>query len=159
MDNNFKQNKTKMKDTVKSEKNAFVDSPKWKFFIDIVNIIAAVATVVATICAIPPVIKIAKNIDSFTVETAIRKQGDMKWNYSTDYNRDDFFEAKAGDIIEYQIHYNNTSNDSAINANNVMVKIVLPNNAKYIDGSTVLYNATNPDGIKRDDTIATFILA
>ena len=36
-----------------------------------------------------------------------------------------------------------------------MVKDVLPENMKYVAGTTKLYNATNPKGIDRDDTITT----
>lgn len=82
--------------------------------------------------------------DNFIVETAIRKQGDKDWN--------DVIEAKVGDIIDYQIQYKNTSSKST---KNVMVKFVLSKNVEYIYGSTVLYNVSNPDGIKMSDAIAT----
>lgn len=81
---------------------------------------------------------------SYLVEKQVRLEGEKDWHESVD--------AKIGDKVEYQIHYKNTTDKETTN---VMVKDVLPENVKYIAGTTKLYNATNPKGIKRDDTIAT----
>ncbi len=80
----------------------------------------------------------------YLVEKEVRMKGDKKWGESVN--------AKVGDTVEYRIHYKNTT-DAEVE--NVMVKDVLPNNMEYVAGSTKLYNATNPDGIARDDTITT----
>lgn len=80
----------------------------------------------------------------FLVEKTVRMDGTKEWTESVT--------AKVGDIVNYQIHYRNLGTESSVN---VMVKDVLPNNMEYVKGSTVLYNATNPNGIARDDTITT----
>ena len=82
--------------------------------------------------------------NSYIVEKQVRKAGTTEWKESVD--------AKVGEKVEYRIHYKNTSDNATTN---VMVKDVLPENMKYIEGTTVLYNATNPKGIARDDTVAT----
>ena len=89
-------------------------------------------------------VKATVNKPDFLVEKQVRLQGEKTWHDSIDAN--------VGDIVEYQIHYKNTT---AAATQNVMVKEVLPYNMEYIAGSTKLYNATNPAGIARDDTIAT----
>ena len=60
--------------------------------------------------------------------------------------------ANVGDIVEYRIHYKNTTSDDV---ENVMVKDILPNNMEYIKGSTYVYNKSNQNGLLRDDTITT----
>jgi uncharacterized repeat protein (TIGR01451 family) len=82
--------------------------------------------------------------DSYLVEKQVRKAGTTEWKESVD--------AEIGEKVEYRIHYKNTSDNATTN---VMVKDVLPSNMKYVAGTTVLYNATNPKGIARDDTIIT----
>ena len=80
----------------------------------------------------------------YIVEKQVRKVGATEWQESVD--------AEVGERVEYRIHYKNMSSDSTTN---VMVRDVLPENMKYIEGTTVLYNASNPKGIARDDTITT----
>jgi uncharacterized repeat protein (TIGR01451 family) len=80
----------------------------------------------------------------YLVEKQVRKNGSTTWEKSVTAN--------VGDIVNYQIHYRNLGN---VSTTNVMVKDVLPKNMKYLTGTTMLYNATNPNGIKRDDTITT----
>lgn len=82
--------------------------------------------------------------ESYLVEKQVRKVGDTDWQESVN--------AKVGEKVEYRIHYKNTSDNATTN---VMVKDVLPENMKYVAGTTKLYNATNPKGIDRDDTITT----
>ena len=64
----------------------------------------------------------------------------------------DTVDAKIGDTVEYQIYYHNTTAD---HIDHVIVKDILPYNMDYVDGSTKLYNTTNPEGIiNTNDTIA-----
>ncbi len=81
---------------------------------------------------------------SYIVEKQVRKVGEKDWSESVDAN--------VGDKVEYRIHYKNTSDNSTYD---VMVRDILPENMKYVEGTTMLYNATNPKGIARDDTITT----
>ena len=65
----------------------------------------------------------------------------------------DSVDAKVGDIVEYQIYFENTNDESL---NDVVVRDLLPNNMEYIPGTTKLYNGSNPNGtINTDDTITT----
>ena len=96
-----------------------------------------------TIQVKPTFVKTDKNT-GYLVEKTVRKDGDKTWQETVN--------AKVGDTLNYQIHYRNLSN---VSTTNVMVKDVLPKNMSYVKGSTVLYNATNPNGIARDDTITT----
>lgn len=74
----------------------------------------------------------------FTVENEVRlaDSEDKTWYKAV--------EAKVGDRIEIQIGYYNTSNESQ---KNVAIKDILPNNLKYIEGSTMLKNSNYPDGV------------
>ncbi len=56
--------------------------------------------------------------------------------------------AEIGDVIEYQIHYKNTTWH---HSENVIVAASLPTNCEYVENSTVLFNSTNPNGIRNDD--------
>ena len=81
----------------------------------------------------------------YKVEQKVRLVGDTNWH--------DKIEVKVGDKVEYQIMYHNTSKETQ---SNVMIKDILPNNAKYIDGSTRLYNTNHPNGaIVNQDKVAT----
>ncbi|MBR0431388.1 DUF11 domain-containing protein [Candidatus Saccharibacteria bacterium] len=82
--------------------------------------------------------------DNYLVEKQVRVKGTTEWKESVD--------AKVGDTVEYRIHYKNTTSAAT---KDVMVKDVLPKNMEYVKGTTMLYNATNPKGIARDDTITT----
>ena len=82
--------------------------------------------------------------EGFLVEKTVRKDGEKDWQETVTAN--------VGDIVNYQIHYRNLGN---VSTTNVMVKDILPKNMDYIAGTTMLYNATNPTGIARDDTITT----
>ncbi|MBQ3409754.1 DUF11 domain-containing protein [Candidatus Saccharibacteria bacterium] len=86
-----------------------------------------------------------ENTSNFLVEKKVRKAGtNDEWKEDIDAN--------VGDKVEYQIHYKNLS---GAEVKNVMVVDSLPTNMKYVAGTTMLYNATNPKGIARDDTITT----
>lgn len=86
-----------------------------------------------------------ENTSNFLVEKKVRKAGtNDEWKEDIDAN--------VGDKVEYQIHYKNLS---GAEVKNVMVVDSLPTNMKYVNGTTMLYNASNKNGIARDDTITT----
>ncbi len=83
----------------------------------------------------------------FTVSQKVRLEGDTEWH--------DSVEVKVGDKVEYQIQYRNTSEGNATHRD-VMIRDVLPNNVRYVEGSTKLYNSTYPQGAAvNQDTVAT----
>ncbi len=61
--------------------------------------------------------------------------------------------ANVGDEVEYQIEYKNLLNERV---DDVMIRAILPTNAVYIDGSTVLFNSNHQDGVTiNEDTVTT----
>ncbi len=75
----------------------------------------------------------------------VRLKGTKDWSESVD--------AKVGDEVEYQIEYRNLSDAQA---DNVMIRDILPTNMQYVDGSTVLYNSVHQSGITlSDDSVTT----
>lgn len=78
----------------------------------------------------------------FTVEKKVRNlsSDDKSWQKTV--------EAKVGDIVEFQIEYNNTDKDWQ---RGVAIKDILPQSLRYVDGSTVLYNASHPTGLTMND--------
>ena len=75
----------------------------------------------------------------------VRIKGEKGWNESVD--------AKIGDEVEYQIEYKNLADAQA---NNVMIRDILPTNMEYVKGSTMLYNSNYQSGVKvTDDTVTT----
>ncbi len=85
--------------------------------------------------------------NSYEVEKTVRKIGDEDKTFK------DTVDANIGDTVEYQIYYKNTTGQ---HVDNVMVKDVLPNNMELVEGTTKLYNATNPEGLLyTDNTITT----
>ncbi len=90
-------------------------------------------------------VKVKAVFDNAIVEKQVSKTGESgTWTESIDAN--------IGDTVYYRIHYKNTSGSSV---ESVAIKDVLPTNMEYVKGSTILYNASNPKGIARDDTITT----
>ena len=77
----------------------------------------------------------------FTLEKQVRlKDGEDKtWQ--------DSLNVQVGDLVEYEIAYQNTSEVSQAN---VIIRDVLPANLEYVSGSTILYNSTYPDGLVGD---------
>ncbi len=75
----------------------------------------------------------------FSVETKVRlaDDEDKTWH--------DSIEAKVGDKVEFQIHYQNTGTAWQ---EHISVRDVLPSNLRYIAGSTKLMNASHQDGDK-----------
>ncbi|MBR3236073.1 DUF11 domain-containing protein [Candidatus Saccharibacteria bacterium] len=79
------------------------------------------------------------------LQKKVRIKGTKEWSESVD--------AKIGDEVEYQIEYQNLL---AEKVNDVMIRDVLPTNVEYVNDSTTLYNASNPDGLHiKENTIAT----
>lgn len=75
----------------------------------------------------------------FSVETKVRLADDE------DKTWQDTIEAKVGDKVEFQIHYQNISPTWQ---EYISVRDVLPANLRYIAGSTKLMNASHQDGDK-----------
>ena len=85
--------------------------------------------------------------DEFTVEEKVRVVGseDKEFKYAVNAN--------IGDIVEFQLQYKNTSNNSH---KQVVVRDVLPKSLKYIDDTTKLYNADYKNGaVAKQNTITT----
>ncbi len=82
---------------------------------------------------------------SFKVEKTVRNVTNGEKTFS------DTVDAKVGDIVEYQIYFENISGQ---HMDDVVVRDLLPNNMEYIDGSTKLYNQAHQQGaINNNDTI------
>ena len=73
----------------------------------------------------------------FSLETKVRlaDNEDKTWKETV--------EAKVGDKVEFQIHYQNTSSEWQ---EHVSIRDILPSNLRYIEGSTKLMNANHPNG-------------
>ena len=61
------------------------------------------------------------------MEHSVRLKGTEEWTKSVD--------ASVGDTLEFSIYYTNVS---SVNVENVMLKVSLPDNMEYINGSTIL---------------------
>ena len=85
--------------------------------------------------------------NDFTIEKTVRKDGQT----GTDSWKDSIT-ASAGDKINYQIYYKNTSGASQ---KDVMIKDTLPAGGKvsYKNGTTMLYNSDYPNGKVMPDGI------
>lgn len=70
-----------------------------------------------------------------TVEVRADKDEDRAWKMTTD--------AQIGDIVEFLVEYRNISDDIQ---QNVMMQTILPQNMKYLPGTTTLYNGKYPYG-------------
>ena len=89
-------------------------------------------------------VKVHKSVTSKLSKT-VRIKGTKEWKEVVD--------AKIGDEVEYQIEYKNLATDQA---NNVMIRDVLPTNMEYVKGSTMLYNSNYQSGVKvKEDTVTT----
>lgn len=81
----------------------------------------------------------------FRVIQKVRLLGDNTWH--------NYVDVKVGDIIELQAQYKNT--DFRDNTHeNVAIKAILPKNLKYVSDSTLLFTTITPDGMKKEDGIA-----
>ena len=61
------------------------------------------------------------------MEHSVRLKGTEEWTKSVD--------ASVGDTLEFSVYYTNVS---GVNVENVMLKVSLPDNMEYINGSTIL---------------------
>ncbi len=85
------------------------------------------------------------NALSTKVKQQVRVKGTTEWADTTD--------AKVGDEVEYNIYFQNNSNEQV---NNVMIRDVLPSNVEYVKGSTKIYSTIYPNWAKIDsDDITT----
>ena len=85
------------------------------------------------------------NALSTKVKQQVRVKGTSEWADTTD--------AKVGDEVEYNIYFQNNSNEQV---NNVMIRDVLPSNVEYVKGSTKIYSTIYPNWAKIDsDDITT----
>lgn len=86
---------------------------------------------------------------AYTIENQVRLVGgDKTWGNGVD--------AQIGDIVEFRIAY---MNNGPTDQMNVMIRDILPDGLKYIEGSTLLVNANYPDGgnVEQDNIITTGI--
>lgn len=83
----------------------------------------------------------------FRISQHIRLKGDTEWS--------SYVEAEIGDEVEIQFEYQNIDRRDNMHEN-VIVRSVLPEALEYVSGSTILYNATWPDGASTvQDTLVT----
>ena len=61
------------------------------------------------------------------MEHRVRLKGTEEWTKSVD--------ASVGDTLEFSVYYTNVS---SVNVENIMLKVSLPDNMEYINGSTIL---------------------
>lgn len=83
---------------------------------------------------------------TYSIENQVRLVGgDKTWSNSVD--------AKVGDKVEFRMSY---KNNSSVDQLNVMINTILPENLRYVPGSTKLVNGTYPNGatIDQDDIIS-----
>lgn len=86
-------------------------------------------------------IEVKPVFESSSIEKQVRMAGSSdKFAESVD--------AKVGDKVEFRIHYKNLN---ASTVNNVMIRDSLPANLKYVAGSALLKNASNPNGLAYED--------
>lgn len=70
----------------------------------------------------------------YTVEQKVRLAGSDDW--------EDVIEAKVGDKVDFRIEYKNTGN---MKQTGVTIKNILPENLRYVDGTTELKNSSHPN--------------
>lgn len=75
----------------------------------------------------------------FTIEKQVRLHDneDKSWHTAV--------EAQVGDKVDFMLTYRNTSE---FVQNDVVLKDILPNNLKYVEGSTMLKNSSYANGVK-----------
>lgn len=78
----------------------------------------------------------------FTVQKQVRLAGTTEWKEDVT--------VKAGDTLEYRIEYKNTG---TTDQSNVIVKDVLPAHVSYVNGTTTIKNASNPNGKTVSDNL------
>jgi len=88
--------------------------------------------------------KLKADQPNFTIEKQVRKTGTTAWTESTQVN--------PGDKVDYMIQYKNTGTTLQ---NDVVIKDTLPKGVTYVNGTTKLKNANNPDGKAVSDNLTT----
>lgn len=78
---------------------------------------------------------------NYLIEPQVRLLGEKEWHSSID--------AEVGDKVEFQIQYCNREAEDIVHEN-VFIRDVLPENIRYIEGSTLLYNGGHRDGMLLD---------
>ena len=78
---------------------------------------------------------------SFALDTQVRLDGSANESWQKEGA------AEIGDIIEFQLTYENTDD---FTQEGVVIRSMLPDNLEYVSGSTVLYNTNHPDGLVLD---------
>ena len=84
------------------------------------------------------------NKKDIIVDLKVRPEGEKKWRSK--------IEAGIHDTVQWQITGINMHEDKV---NDVMVRVVLPTNAMYVPGSTILYNSNYQDGVRLSDNTLT----
>lgn len=80
-------------------------------------------------------IKVHKSVIA-KLAMSVRLKGTEEWAEVVD--------AQVGDEVEYQIEFVNLLSDEL---EDVAIRDVLPTNVIYVDGSTIMYNASHPNGV------------
>lgn len=80
-------------------------------------------------------IQVKAVFDDFMTKTQVRHAGDKEWQ--------DIITANVSDKVEFQIEYQNISDEWQ---NNVVIRNILPPNLSYISGSTKIKNSSHPNG-------------
>ena len=78
----------------------------------------------------------------FSLSEEVRIGDDGEWSDKAD--------AKIGDIVQYRVHVKNICDESL---DDVTVRASFADGLKYIEGSSQLYNYSNPDGAEMSDNI------
>jgi len=86
--------------------------------------------------------KITVDNPVFTLQKQVRIKGDTEWKENVN--------AKAGDIVEFQLTYRNTGNTNQMN---VTISDKLPAGLTYISGSTKIRDGIRPNGASLPDGI------
>lgn len=91
-----------------------------------------------------PVDNINDFVPSYTLTQQVRLVGSSTWSNTVD--------AKVGDKVEFWIQYQNTSDKNQMN---VMIRDILPQSLRYIDGTTKLWSADYDGFVHNENTITT----
>jgi len=81
--------------------------------------------------------------NTFSVSKQVSKHGANQWSES--------YKAQPGETVDYLIEYKNTGQTTQ---SDVVMRDKLPTDQTYVNGSTILYNASNRNGKQVSDNIA-----
>jgi len=87
----------------------------------------------------------------YTVATKVRLVGDADKTWKKEVD------AKEGDKVEFQIEYKNTD---TVQHDRVVIGDILPDNLRYVPGSTIIYSGLHPNGVvaEKDDIMGTGLI-